>query len=263
MNEPHLLQYDLGEGVIAFSTTRRQGYGEGKYGAFNLNEWCGDSAQHVQANREALCHSLHIPSSHLLVPHQVHGTEVRVVGQQLVQASETSRRQMLEGVDALVTDIPNCCIGVSTADCIPVLLYDAGHAAVAAVHAGWRGTAQHIVAHTLQVMRQTYGTSPDKVHAVIGPGISLGAFEVGDEVYDCFTAAFPRHPEVCVRYDKWHIDLWLCNRLDLEDMGVPAPHIHVAGICTYNNTDEFFSARRLGVSSGRIYSGIMLHKLKI
>ena len=262
MNEPRLLRYDLGEGVTAFSTTRCWGHSVGKYGAFNLNEWCGDNEQHVRANRDALCHSLQIPSSHLLVPHQVHGTEVRVVTPQMLQASEVSLRQMLEGVDALVTDIPQCCIGVSTADCIPVLLYDAKHDAVAAVHAGWRGTVQHIVAHTLHAMQRTYGTRSDEVHAVIGPGISLAAFEVGDEVYERFAEAFPKHPEVCVRYNKWHIDLWRCNRLDMEGMGVPATHIQEAGICTYNNTDEFFSARRLDVSSGRIYSGIMLHNLK-
>ena len=81
-------------------------------------------------------------------------------------------------------------------------------------------------------------------------------------MYERFAEAFPKHPEVCVRYNKWHIDLWRCNRLDMEGMGVPATHIQEAGICTYNNTDEFFSARRLDVSSGRIYSGIMLHNLK-
>lgn len=263
MSEPHLLCYDMGRGVTAFSTTRCQGYSEGKYGAFNINEWCGDNELHVRANREALCSSMQIPSSALLVPHQVHGTEVRVVDEPLLQASEPQRRQMLEGVDALVTNIPQCCIGVSTADCIPVLLYDAAHTAVGAVHAGWRGTVKHIAAHTLQVMQRTYGTRASDVRAVIGPGISLAAFEVGDEVYEQFAEAFPHHPEVCARYAKWHIDLWRCNRLDLESRGVPASHIHEAGICTYGHTEEFFSARRLGVSSGRIYTGIMLHNLKI
>jgi copper oxidase (laccase) domain-containing protein len=97
---------------------------------------------------------------------------------------------------------------------------------------------------------------------VIGPGISLESFEVGDEVYEAFRKeGFPMERIACrfpaAEGEKWHIDLWECNRQQLLSLGVPEAQIQVAGVCTYKNPDQFFSARRLGIRSGRILSGIM------
>lgn len=106
----------------------------------------------------------------------------------------------LEGVDAVMTDVPKVCVSVSTADCIPILIYDRVHHAVAAVHAGWRSTVLRIPEAVLQAMAGAYGTRPQDVEAAIGPGISLEAFEVGDEVYEAFrTAGFPME-EIARRY---------------------------------------------------------------
>ena len=110
-------------------------------------------------------------------------------------------------------------------------------------------------------MQAVYGTSGKDVIACIGPGISLASFEVGDEVHDTFrTEGFPMEyisvwkPET----HKYHIDLWAANRLQLSDFGVPDAQVETAGICTYTRHKDFFSARRLGIRSGRILSGIML-----
>lgn len=106
----------------------------------------------------------------------------------------------LEGVDAVMTDVPKVCVSVSTADCIPILIYDRVHHAVVAVHAGWRGTVLRIVEAVLHAMSGAYGTRPQDVEAAIGPGISLEAFEVGDEVYEAFrTTGFPME-EMARRY---------------------------------------------------------------
>lgn len=80
---------------------------------------------------------------------------------------------MLQGIDALITREPGCCICISTADCIPILLYDRKNAVIAAVHAGWRGTVNYILGHTLDKMRARYGTEGKEVIACIGPGISF------------------------------------------------------------------------------------------
>jgi hypothetical protein len=113
----------------------------------------------------------------------VHGTEIL----QVKQAEPwKGMADDLEGMDALITDVTGVCIGVSTADCIPVLLYDEVHHAAAAIHAGWRGTVKRIAAKAVESMRDSFGTHPEELKAVIGPGISLDAFEVGDEVYDQF-----------------------------------------------------------------------------
>lgn len=131
---------------------------------------------------------------------------------------------------------------------------------VAAVHAGWRGTVNFIVGHTLEQMRTVYGTEGSEVVACIGPGISLESFEVGDEVYDTFRLNGFDMSRISYRKTetgKYHIDLWEANRQQLLDFGVPGCQIEVSGICTYIHHDEFFSARRLGIASGRILSGIM------
>ena len=165
---------------------------------------------------------------------------------------------LLDNTDALVTDVRGVCIGVSTADCIPVLLYDPVQKVSAAVHAGWRGTVACIVVKTVQRLCQMYGSNPSDIRAVVGPGISLDNFEVGDEVYQQFAEAGFDMSAISRRYDKWHIDLPECNRVQLLEAGLKEANIHASGICTYDNNNDFFSARRQGIMSGRIYTGIMM-----
>ena len=250
MISPQLTYYKMGAGVTAFSTTRQGGCSTGNYAAFNINGYCGDDEVHIAANKVALCGLLGIDSNRLVMPHQVHDCVVRRI--------DGPQQGVIEGVDAVMTDVPQLCIGVSTADCIPVLLYDSTHRAISAVHAGWRGTVLRIVQKAVEAMRDTYGTAPADLQAVIGPGISLDSFEVGDEVYDQFlSAGFDMQP-ISRREAKWHIDLPMCNRLQLMEAGVPADHIQMTNICTYQQYDRYFSARRLGIQSGRIYTGILI-----
>ena len=250
MISPQLTYYNMGTGVTAFSTTRQGGCSTGNYAAFNINGYCGDDEVHIAANKVALCSLLGIDSNRLVMPHQVHDCVVRRI--------DGPQQGVIEGVDAVMTDVPQLCIGVSTADCIPVLLYDSTHRAVSAVHAGWRGTVLRIVQKAVEAMRDTYGTAPADLQAVIGPGISLDSFEVGDEVYNQFlSAGFDMQP-ISRRDAKWHIDLPMCNRLQLMEAGIPSNHIQMTNICTYQQYDRYFSARRLGIQSGRIYTGILI-----
>ena len=258
MVKPVLHFYDISQDVVAFSTTRQGGYSEGSYGQFNINRYCGDSAEAISQNRLALCQLLQIDDRHLLMPHQVHLTEVAVIDEAFLCLDENERQQHLEGIDAIMTDRAGVCIGVSTADCIPVLLYDNVHHAVCAIHAGWRGTVSRIVEQSIKAMTATYGTNPMDVVAQIGPGISLDSFEVGDEVYEAFAQAGFTMEQISRREAKWHIDLPACNRLQLLAMGVKPECISVSDICTYKAHDTFFSARRLGINSGRIFTAMML-----
>ena len=115
-----------------------------------------------------------------------------------------------------------------------------------------------IVSETLQQMVRELGTEPSQIRAVIGPGIGLEAFEVGDEVYDAFASAgFPME-QLAMRQGKWHICLPEANTWLLREQGVK--DIRLCGICTYSHPEEFFSARRLGIHSGRILNGIMIKK---
>lgn len=259
--DKRMLKYGLTElysNIFCFSTTRYGGYSQGNYASFNCNGYCGDTLENVARNRELLSSLLPVRGE-LVIPHQVHQTEVRVVDDTFLRQGKTEKEALLEGVDALVTDVPEKCLCISTADCIPVLCYDVRHRAIAAIHAGWRGTAARIVSKTLEVMRQVYATEGKDVCACIGPGISLEAFEVGDEVYETFERAGFAMPRISVRRNKWHIDLWEANRMQLLDFGVDASRIEVSGICTFRHNEDFFSARRQGIASGRILSGIMIY----
>lgn len=260
--DKRMLVYGLNKSytdIFCFSTTRHGGCGTELYSSFNCTHYCGDSMENVLKNREILLGSLPCRPYEIIIPRQIHGTDILSVDEDFLSCNEETRNEYLEGVDAVVTACRGLCICVSTADCIPILLYDSRNRCIAAIHAGWRGTVERIVEKVIKKMNGLYGTLPQDIHAVIGPGISLLSFEVGDEVYDAFFKAGFDMDIIAMRYDKWHIDLWEANRLQLKMLGVLDSNIEVCGICTYTNHEDFFSARRLGIKSGRILSGIMLN----
>ena len=257
-----ILEYDIGSSVRAFSTMR--GEGSGNYDGFNITPYCGDSSRHVAMCRANLCTQLGIADSQLILPYQTHSDKVAVIDDHFLQLNNDGRHKMLQGIDAVVTALPNICIGVSTADCIPVLLHDRERNIIAAIHAGWRGTVAGIVKKSINIMKSRYNSRAHDIRAIIAPGISIDAFEVGDEVYEAFCKAGFAMQEIARRYpstaggEKWHIDLWEANSLLLQQCGVTRENIHIAGVCTYKHHTNFFSARRLGIKSGRIFSGILL-----
>ena len=256
MEQPTLLYYNIHHDVIAFSTTRQGGVSTGNYASFNINRYCGDSEEAIKGNRRLLCDLLQIDDEHLIMPHQVHLTKTAVIDESFFNRSEEERKETLEGVDAIMTKLPDVCIGVSTADCIPVLIYDSHRKVAAAIHAGWRGTVKRIVQQTIADMKAIYGSEPKDMKSQICPGISLDSFEVGDEVYEAFAAAGFDMSLISQRKEKWHINLPECNRLQLIEAGIPSENIDTANICTMKQSETFFSARRLGIQSGRIFTGI-------
>lgn len=254
-----LLKYAIDKDVVAFTTTREGGVSEGNYGCFNLNPYCGDSPAHVKENKDRLCAQLNIEEERLILPHQVHNDASLIIDEPFFALSSQQRAAALEGVDALITRQRQTCIGVSTADCVPILLFDQKQRVAAAVHAGWRGTVKKIVSKTLETLFSSFQTRAEDLKVVIGPSISQPVFQVGPEVYDAFCeAGFPMQDFAYPQQDKWYIDLWGTNHYLLDKAGVPLENIQVAGICTYQNHEEYFSAHRLGIDSGRLFTGILL-----
>ena len=244
--------------IFGFSTTRHGGVGEGTYATFNCTHYCGDRPEAVKANLEIVKAILKNAKANpdkcadvLVIPRQTHTTNVRII-------TDVPTEEELHEVDAVVTNLKGFCLCVSTADCVPILIYDPVRQVIAAVHAGWRGTVGRIVERTLEAMKSHYGTEGKDVVACIGPSISLESFEVGDEVYAAFEEAGFDMTRVAKRYEKWHFDLWEANRMQLLAHGVLSENIEVAGVCTYQHYEDFFSARRLGIQSGRILSGIQI-----
>lgn len=124
--------------LLHFVTTRGGGVGKGEYASLNLGEYCGDEMDVVQENRKRLCRELSIPEDSLFVPGQIHESRIQVIDSSFLALSKEEQSDILHGVDALVTKEPGVCIAVTTADCVPLLLYAPDQKVIAAVHAGWR-----------------------------------------------------------------------------------------------------------------------------
>ena len=259
-----MLQFPVLSGdcnISHFVTTREGGVSSGNYASFNPGAYSGDDLESVRMNRQILSDAIGVPSEYIFAPFQVHGCEVRSLSASFLSLTTEEQESLLHGVDALVTDVPGICVAVTTADCVPVLLYAPDKKVVAAIHAGWRGTVQQIVSRTVRLMVEEFGADPSLMQAGIAPSIGPEAFEVGEEVVDAFREAGADFSFIMKRNaltGKAHIDLWEANRLQLLEAGIPAAQIEVSGICTYTHHEDFFSARRLGINSGRILSGIFL-----
>jgi YfiH family protein len=257
-NSVVLLQSPLLErerNILHFTTTRHGGVSEGHYASLNLGEYCGDKPAAVRRNRASLCATLGISPTSLYVPRQVHSYLSMYCGQ--------GSPLPINNVDALITCDAGICVAVSTADCVPILLYATDQKVVAAVHAGWRGTLRQIAAKTVRRMVHERLCNPRKMLAIIAPAIGQEAFEVGEEVYEAFVDA-DMDREICIRNEvtgKMHIDLKKANYLQLLGEGIPATSIDVSALCTYSRQADFFSARRLGTDSGRMLTGILMKNI--
>ena len=226
------------------------------YSSFNLCDYTGDDPVNILRSRETICRMLSIDNSSLYFPRQTHNDDIAVL-----RSKEDLRECCVNNqYDAVITDLPGLCIGVSTADCVPVLLYDPKNNVVAAVHAGWRGMVKRIISSTVWKMKEVFSSDSENIIACIGPSISSAIFEVGDEVVDYFKAAgYETYSFRNINSGKYHIDLWKTSVDDLLSCGIRNENIQVAEICTYQNSEKLFSARKLGINSGRIANCIMIN----
>jgi YfiH family protein len=147
--------------------------------------------------------------------------------------------------DALIANTPGVIASVRTADCLPILLADTRTLSVAAIHAGWRGSASRIAEATLERMRAAFGTRPEDVSAAVGPGIGGCCYEVGDEVRVRFGLE-----------GRGLLDLADVNRRQLIEAGVDPARIELLPLCTFCNPELFHSWRRDREKSSRMISYI-------
>lgn len=175
----------------------------------------------------------------------VEGASLKQVHSERVIVAD--RKGILGEGDALVTNRPGLAISVRTADCYPILLADRKNEAIAAIHAGWRGTAARIVSRTLERMRENYETNPSDVLVAIGPGIGGCCYEVGEEVAREFGFS-----------GRAHLDLLAENRKQLVNCGVPAENVEALNVCTFCDAERFFSFRRERENAGRMTSFIRI-----
>jgi polyphenol oxidase len=258
-------------------------YQRGEPGKSDLNLAFTDSDDRkiVTANRELFLSAVTEGKEilGLVTLRQIHSSLIRRVRAQDVQGNGMSA--ILKG-DGLMTDEPGVLLGIQTADCIPVLLADRKNRAVAAFHAGWRGTLARIVENGVGRMRLEFGSRPEHLIASIGPGIGQCCYSVGEEVQQEFEAQFSYAPELFREvYDSdpvrekypmlfltarapghsalgpaMHLDLPEANRRQLLAAGLKESSIFMTGECTGCHTDRFFSHRMEQGFTGRMMSVI-------
>ena len=201
-----------------------------------------------------------IGASQIEMVRQVHGREVTVVRRGVDRAAAPPE------ADALISDDPAAAIAVRAADCVPLLMADRTRGVVAAVHAGWRGTAARVGFAALAALGREFGTHPRDIVAAIGPSIGACCYEVGSELVDAFAAA--GHERSLI--DRWfatppaprgsfqagkprlRLDVAGANRDQLILAGVAAAEIHLSGLCTAMHLDVLTSYRAEKENAGRI-----------
>lgn len=229
--------------LIAAESTRHGGVSPAPFASLNLGTNTDDSPANVGENRRRFFQRIGADAFGLASSHQVHGTSV-------LNAVDAGR---FDGYDALMTNRPGLLVGVTVADCVPILVYDAEHQAVAAIHAGWRGTVGGIVTKTLAMMQQQFGTVGAQCYAYVGTCIDETSFEVGQEVAGQFGPAFvqtnPHSGKLCANLKAANVSL-------LAGFGIPTAHIGVSPFSTVLNNDDYFSHRAEGGQTGRMLAVI-------
>ena len=242
-------------GATAVFPTRSGGVSPAPWDSLNLGLSVGDDTVRVSQNRRRLCAALDLPAERMVIPHQVHETNVRWVGSGEAGRGVDDVRTALPDCDGLVTAEPNVVLAVSTADCLPVVIVAAGADGplLAAVHAGWRGVDAGI-AGKAAVMLARRGRL---VAAAIGPSIGPCCFVVDEELRARFARRFPASVAApswaapsAAGTDVRGVNLWAAVVADLVEAGVPDDAIDVAGVCVSCDA-RFFSHRRDAGLTGR------------
>lgn len=227
--------------LIACESTRQDGKSQSPYHSRNLGLFTEDDPSLVEANLELHCRELGIRTNQLAVSRQVHGDQILLVDQP----------GRYHGYDALVTDRPGIFLGIGTADCCPVLLWDPVRNAVGAVHAGWRGAANQILMKTIIEMKQQFHSNPADLWIYLGTCIGWSRYEIGEEVADQFPDVFLRPGK---EEDKYYLDLKGCLFAQALAAGIRPEHVHASLHCSMDEPELFFSFRRDGHLSGRMLS---------
>ena len=236
----------------AFST-RMGGVSLMPENSLNLAGFNEDEAENIYENRRRFLRLF--PGDWTLAGcWQVHAADIRVIN----DAADAKPKPGVLGddqyCDALVTNTPNVLLTVKTADCVPILIADPKTRAVAAVHAGWRGTSASIVKYAIARMECEYGAAAVDLRAAIGPAANACCYEIGSDVIAVFKERFGSADELLTPTREGHarIDLRQANRNQLVDAGIPHARIHLAPFCTMDRNDLFFSYRREKKLLGRV-----------
>ena len=247
-------------GFINAFSTRLGGVSPLASGALNLAYFKGDEKENVVENRRRFLKAIGANHAQIVTARQTHSTE-----RSNVESIEQVRGPQPE-CDAMMTRVPGVLLAVQTADCVPVLIGDTKSGVVAAVHAGWRGTAGRITERTIADMMLSMGVSPRDCVAALGPAACAECYEVGEDVIERYKKEFGYWRKLLVNFKengKAHLDIRTANVQQLSFCGFSEDRIHVSEYCTMHQNELFFSYRKEGrgqpSSVGRSLSVIGTH----
>ncbi|WP_203114379.1 peptidoglycan editing factor PgeF [Alicyclobacillus sp. TC] len=245
--------------VKAAFTFRLGGVSHPPFESLNMGLHVSDSPDHVVENRRLVAQRFGIPLEKFVFAEQVHGHRVEVVGAKDAGSGAFGQDTAVTGADALVTAEKDLALAILVADCVPVLLFDPISGVIAAVHSGWKGTAEQIVQCTLAVMQQHFATQAQQVYAVLGPSIRRCCYEVDERVRNAFSPTFPDTIfSPSQRPGHYMLSLQHAIRYSLLKYGVRAERIQDTGVCTACRTDVLFSYRAERGQTGRMLAAIAI-----
>lgn len=240
-------------------STRLGGVSSQPFTSLNLGLHTGDEERQVLANRQLFCQSLGVVPDNIVTAEQIHTDKVLVVTKEHIGKGAKKYSEAIKATDALITNVPNIPLMLFFADCVPVLIVDPIQKVIGIAHAGWKGTVANIAQKTVLAMQTQFGTKPEQCLVGIAPSIGPCCYEVDDLVINRLKGQFENW-EQSVRQsdDKWYLDLWQANRLQLEQIGVQGQNIIVSKVCTACNKELFFSYRAENGCTGRMGAVLVL-----
>lgn len=254
--------------VTSAFSTRIGGVSAGIFSTMNFSFMRGDAEENVRENYRRIAAAAGFPADSFVLAYQTHTTNLRAVTEE-DRGYGFSRPRPYRDIDGLVTNVPGITLVTFHADCPPVYLVDPVKRAAGLVHAGWRGTAAGIAPKAVRLMQETYGSSPENITALVGPGICRDCYEVAGVCAETFRALFEGAERENVLSDPhtgadgeehWQLDLAEANRILLRRAGIPDKQIHLSGVCTHCNPTYLFSHRTMGEKRGLNAAFLSLRK---
>jgi len=226
--------------------TRHGGVSQSYWASLNVGGTNGDDDAAVRINHERMYNVLDVNGDRACTTWMIHGVDT------IIANDPAEGRRWLAKADGIITNKPDTPLVMRYADCTPLLVYDPSKQVIGLGHAGWRGTVNGMGASLVKTMRDTYDCQPEDIEVVIGAAISQENYQVGEEVVEAVNLYYGDDADLIVRDPSdgtAYLDLWKANQLDFERQGVTK--IEVMGICTFDNTSDFFSHRGENGKTGR------------
>ena len=232
-------------------SSRIGGISKEPYTSMNLAYHMGDKVETVDENFKLISKVIGFDHEKIAMTNQIHQDEVHIIN---------DYEPIPKGIDGLITTISGPVLTTYYADCVPLLFLDPIKKVIANSHAGWRGTMQNIAKKTVDKMVAQFACRTQDILVGIGPSISVENFEVGKEIAEEFERNFPQITSHLYQKSKqkWHIDLVAINRQLLIEAGLLDKNLEIANLCTYENSQHFYSHRRDGSARGNMASMISL-----